>query len=296
MKNIPLILFLIVISTAITASAQRQTSPKAPTTISVVGSMQTVKGAPFSAEAISEGVQILADGNKISRSHTTRLYRDGEGRFRREKLDAPSNTSANNPRIAQALGFQGTVSIFDPVANQNFILNPTEKTARRGTFLLDAAESAATVLNAQAFSQTGRNRFETTDSIQGTKIILLPELNSSGGGNGSGAGKTESLGTRSIEGVEAEGTRSVTTIPAGTIGNERDIEFVYERWYSKDLQMVVYSKNSNPLSGEQTYRLVNINRIEPDRSLFVVPADFKIVAEPKFTTITTTAPVHKIIN
>ena len=41
--------------------------------------------------------------------------------------------------------------------------------------------------------------------------------------------RTEELGVQSIEGVEAIGTRTVTTIPAGDIGNERPIEMVYEK-------------------------------------------------------------------
>ena len=39
---------------------------------------------------------------------------------------------------------------------------------------------------------------------------------------------TESLVVQNIDGVEAEGTRTTTTIPAGSIGNERDIQVVYE--------------------------------------------------------------------
>ncbi|MEQ1646916.1 MAG: hypothetical protein ABL959_25900, partial [Pyrinomonadaceae bacterium] len=83
--------------------------------------------------------------------------------------------------------------------------------------------------------------------------------------------KTEDLGTRDFEGISAEGTRRTTTIPAEAIGNERPIEIVYERWFSKDLGLVVYSKNTDPRFGEQTYRLTNIVRAEPDPSLFAVP-------------------------
>jgi hypothetical protein len=50
---------------------------------------------------------------------------------------------------------------------------------------------------------------------------------------------TESLGTKSIEGVMAEGTRSTSTIPAGAIGNLMPIEVVSERWHSRQLQMPV---------------------------------------------------------
>jgi hypothetical protein len=100
-------------------------------------------------------------------------------------------------------------------------------------------------------------------------------------------GKTEQLGTKSFENVEAEGTRTVTTIEAGKIGNEKPIEIVYERWYSKELDLIVYSRHFDPRFGEQIYRLTNISRSEPDRSLFTVPSDYKVVAEPAVKIYTT---------
>ena len=92
--------------------------------------------------------------------------------------------------------------------------------------------------------------------------------------------KTEALGVQDFEGVEAEGTRTITTIPAGAIGNERPIDIIYERWYSKDLQMIISSRHSDPRFGDQTYKLTNIIRANPDGTLFTLPADFKMLAEP----------------
>jgi hypothetical protein len=86
----------------------------------------------------------------------------------------------------------------------------------------------------------------------------------------------EQLGTQTIEGVAAEGTRVTFTIPAGKIGNDRPIVTVNERWYSPELQTVVLTKNSDPRMGETTYRLTNIDRSEPDPSLFQVPADYTV--------------------
>jgi hypothetical protein len=88
--------------------------------------------------------------------------------------------------------------------------------------------------------------------------------------------KKESLGKQIIEGVEAEGTRFTTTIPAGEIGNEQTIESFFESWFSPELQTVIMSKQSDPRTGENTYRLTNINRAEQPRSLFEVPADYAI--------------------
>ena len=89
-----------------------------------------------------------------------------------------------------------------------------------------------------------------------------------------GQKKTESLGAQTIEGVTAEGTRRTLTIPAGEIGNTLPIECVEETWYSPELQITVMSKFRDPRTGETTYRLTNLSRSEPDRSLFEVPADY----------------------
>jgi len=88
--------------------------------------------------------------------------------------------------------------------------------------------------------------------------------------------KKEDLGKQTIDGVEAEGMRTTVTIPAGEIGNERAIEIVSERWYSPELQLVVMTRHSDPRTGETTYKLTNINRTEPAKSLFEVPSDYTI--------------------
>lgn len=207
-------------------------------------SPQTVKGAPFSAEAVSESVQILADGNKLTRSATTRMYRDGEGRVRREQ--AP-NTGTS---IGVPIDGQQAISISDPVAGVRFVLYPSSKTVHR---------SAIKSVNFETTVKTNRNSLSAN----------LPQ--------------TESLGVREIEGVKAVGTRTTTNIPVGEVGNERAFQIVYERWYSEELQEIVLSKHTDPRFGVQTYRLTNVKRGEPDRRLFTLPADYKITDSKAFT-------------
>jgi hypothetical protein len=269
-------LFLILLcgtALTVTATAQQVIAPKATAEIIAGSSTTIVKGAPFSAEAISESTQVLADGNKISRTFTVRMYRDGEGRFRREEVPATGGA------VGSLGGVRQMISIFDPVANYRFFLDPSKKTARRMSILPGSAEGAV-IVSGQPMSPALRAQIET-NAVQRTNIVVLPNVASTGG-----TGKSESLGTRSFEGLEAEGTRTTTTIPAGAIGNERPIELVYEKWYSKDLQLIVYSKHSDPRFGEQIYRLDNIDRGEPDRSLFAVPSDYKLATEPRFNVVT----------
>jgi len=94
-------------------------------------------------------------------------------------------------------------------------------------------------------------------------------------------GKTESLGTKTIEGVNVEGTRITVEIPAGQIGNDKPLSVVTEKWFSPELQVVILSRHLDPIAGEHVFRLVNIKKGEPSAELFGVPNDFKIVASPK---------------
>jgi hypothetical protein len=283
MKYLFLVLLCVITLTA-TALAQQTVAPRVAgeviankVTAEIIASSSTslVKGAPFSAEAISESTQILADGNKISRSFTVRMYRDSEGRFRREEV--PSANGATS-----LLGSHQMISIFDPVAGHRLILDATKKTARRIPVPAGMAEGAF-IVNGQSMSPAVRAQIET-NAVQRASVVVLPTLAVTTNTTG---GKPESLGTRNFDGVDAEGTRTVTTIPAGAIGNERPIETIYEKWYSKELQLIVYSKLTDPRFGEQIYRMENISRSEPDRSLFTPPSDYKLIAEPAFNVLTT---------
>src|SRR5262249_80797 len=151
-----------------------------------------------------------------------------------------------------------------------------------------AAGKAVGELNAQLLAEKQVTLARQAEELKAAaaKMAAAAPVAVFGSATGSGFGstqkyetRTEQLGTQNFEGVEAEGTRTITTIPADAIGNERPIEIVYERWYSKELQMIVYSKHSDPRYGEQTYRLTNINRSEPDPSLFEVPAGYKITSQ-----------------
>jgi hypothetical protein len=205
---------------------------------------QVVKGAPYSAEALTETTQALADGNKITRQLKATTYRDSDGRTRREQsLPAIGPFAASG---APPL----TIFVNDPVAGVNYVLDPQSKTARK--------------MSSPRF-QAGT----PAGNPPGPKGKMRPATKALDA-------KTESLGERNIEGVRAQGTRTTVTIPAGDIGNEKPIQIVSERWYSPELQTVVMSSRSDPRMGQSTYRLTNINRTEPQKTLFEVPADFTV--------------------
>jgi hypothetical protein len=224
-----------------------------------------VKGAPYSAEIISESIQTLSDGNHITHKSNSAIYRDSEGRTRREQ------NFANLGGLAAEDESMKIIFINDPVAGINYILHPN-KTANRimigkshiNALALEGKPGSGVEVSAEAVSTDARQ-------FHAEKKIIRHEGSSSFENS-----KKESLGTQNIEGVKAEGSRVTIVIPAGEIGNELPITIVSETWYSPELQTVVVSKNSDPRMGDNSYRLTNINRNEPARSLFEVPADYKI--------------------
>jgi hypothetical protein len=91
--------------------------------------------------------------------------------------------------------------------------------------------------------------------------------------------RSEELGKMKIEGLLAEGRRTTTTFPPGSVGNTAPIEIVVVTWISTDLHVVVLGKRSDPRVGEMTYRLISIERREPPASLFEVPAEYRVETE-----------------
>ena len=86
---------------------------------------------------------------------------------------------------------------------------------------------------------------------------------------------TEKLGTKTIEGVTAEGTRNTVTL-TGMQGGGQPIVTVSENWFSPELKVTVLFKENDPRFGERTMKLTNISRSEPPAALFTLPADYKV--------------------
>ena len=281
----------------------------------------TVLGAPYSGEEVNEATQTLADGTRIHRETRTTVYRDSQGRTRRE---TPEN-----------------ITITDPTASVTYFLDPKTMTGQKLTMV----GGSYTFMRSGSFSGTvsapGPSSFTMTSSVDGPANITLNvngvpldekavteamakakasgstqtityerrEVTTavgSGGGSGIGVGggsgigvgggggigvggaaggvvrialkkpAGESLGKQMMDGVNAEGTRYVSTIEVGAIGNDRPIQISSESWYSADLQMVIMSKHSDPRTGDESFRVTNISRGEPAAYLFQLPVGYQI--------------------
>jgi hypothetical protein len=247
------------------------------------------KGAPYSADAVTESVQLLADGNRIVRRNTTHVFRDSEGRTRREQLDDT--------------GVQvRSINISDPVAEATYVLDPATRTAYHNGVIIATADGIVSA----SVNPGGKGTIVTRRNAQGGISVSATEADErkivqtmSGRGGAVGGGDylyttgqgdvlkmapaeplsptaREDLGQQMIDNVLATGTRMTTEIPAGAIGNEQPIRIVSEQWFSPELQLLVLTRHSDPRVGETTYRLTGIVRTEPAHSLFEVPSDYTL--------------------
>ena len=240
----------------------------------------TVKGAPYSGTETVETNQVLGDGTVIHNEQRTTVYRDSEGRVRRE---TPKD-----------------VTIWDPVTNASYILDPTNQTARKVTiarnfvYVTKTQQAGGGGGGTKSFEVKADEGGVTSVMVDGkpadpstVKLDHMPvtiERQPAGGGvflsgmaarNIEGTPESESLGKQTMEGVVVEGTRTTRTIETGAIGNDRPIKIVEERWMSPDLKTPVMTRRSDPRTGEETFRLTNVSRGEPAAYLFQVPAGYQ---------------------
>jgi len=203
-------------------------------------SNKVVSGAPYSAQAVTQFTQTLANGDHIQRTTTASVARDSQGRTRTDRSIGTVGALASSGR-----GEDRAIVIHDPVAGMSYALDPASKTAH--AMAIPAGRGHERPANAE--SRPGRWQ---------------------------AAAKIDDLGTQTIQGVSAQGKRVTRVIPAGKEGNEKDIDIVTETWYSPDLQLVVMSKTSDPRYGDSVYQLNSLTRAEPDPALFTVPSDYAL--------------------
>jgi hypothetical protein len=242
-----------------------------------------VLNAPYSAEAVTEVTQVLADGNRIERRTSATVARASDGRVRREQagLAMPGLLTDGAPAV---------VTITDPTSGVHLTLNYESKTAFRMRPFAGGPDGAVEFRTGMLGSRVGGIEAGARPAFGAGRRVPAPppgvpfEEPIMVGGSvaspammmASGEVKTERLEARTLEGLAVEGTRTTMTIPAGALGNVMPIDVINERWFSPELQVVVMTRRLDPRFGETIYRLTNVNRDEPSADLFRVPAGFRI--------------------
>jgi len=213
---------------------------------------KTVEGLPYTADAVTETTQSLADGTRIVNKQTGAVARDSKGRTRREETIAPPGSS--NSAVSETVAW-----INDPVAKATYLLTASDHVAHKMPWMGTSMPVGGATMS---FGVVGLG----TAGVPAIGAQIRPI----------GESKEEKLGSQIVEGLQAVGVRSKMTIQAGEMGNDRPIEVTEERWSSSELGILLMSKRIDPMFGESVYRLANIRRTEPAASNFEVPADYQV--------------------
>jgi hypothetical protein len=206
------------------------------------------QGHPYSGEETHQQIQKLPDGSSLTQpGQSAILYRDSAGRMRTERtlLRPLSANPVNLPVVAE---------IFDPVTGYIYYLDSVNKIAHRMVWPRESM------------------RFQNVPLLIGT----FPTGTSAGPNSTT---KSEPLGTKILDGIEAQGRRMTTAYTAGAMGNDRPMVMTTEIWISPELGVTILSKSSSPMTGDNISAILNISRAEPDSSLFQIPRDYKIQDE-----------------
>ncbi|MCC6069520.1 hypothetical protein ACFSQU_09650 [Massilia sp. GCM10020059] len=240
---------------------------------------KVVKNAPYSAQAVSEKVQSLSDGNQITVRNVSTFYRDSAGRTRRDMTG--DDGEARNIMIRDADGV-------------TYVLRPRDKTAIRIGARGEMAAAAREKARARIAQLRKEGKLPASAAAREAIIVKRVEriAGEAGHRHGHGLGMriagafadrewsskavTRELGSREFGGIKAEGKMRSYEIPAGELGNRNPIVVTHETWYSPELQLTLYTKHSDPRTGENTYRVENLKREEPAASLFAVPSDYTV--------------------
>lgn len=253
-----------------------------------------VTGVPYSADAVTETIQTLADGNRIEHRTSVAVARDGRGRIRREHRGLALGGQLAEPAAP-------LVTITDPAAGVSITIDPGRQVAIRmplRQFMVrgEAGQRVGAVVagaDVKTFSvavppppdgappgAAGAVMHWSTSDGTGAGVAgwtaAAPAIAIGSAIGDDSSRVTETLAPQTIEGVRAEGTRTTVTIAAGAIGNVAPLVVVSERWFSPELQVVVMTKRSDPRFGETSYRLTNLSRAEPRGDAFEVPSGYTI--------------------
>ncbi len=209
-----------------------------------------VKDAPYFADIITTFERTLPSGEIGKREMRSKIYRDTQGRTRRDTEQVSPTTDR---KIVAIL-------IMDPVANTVTSLNPQTMTAH----IRDGSDISAPP------KQPIRSKPESPAApTVASSVAEKPAVATS---------EAEELGTQVIDGLTVKGTKITTHLPPAAGGNEQPRTLVTSTWVSEELQITVLTESSEaPENHRTTTRLTNIVRTEPEAALFEIPSGYAVV-------------------
>ena len=223
-------------------------APDGGTTLEIQSiSVLPLTGAPFSATVHTEVVRILADGSTATTRNRRRVIRDSTGRIFQERAFFFPDGDAN-PRI-RALQYE------DPNRHEYYDCIVAQRTCYVSTYARSAMAGMPAGMGGAQLCGCATPRGKGYSVQQ------------------------EALGQKTIENVDAIGSREITTLPAGQFGNQKAEPMVKEFWYAPRLGINLVTKRFDPRSGSQDFIVDHISVDEPDPKLFEPPSNYRIIRQ-----------------
>jgi hypothetical protein len=225
-------------------SLAQQTTEPAP--------LQTTSGtgftiAPYSGKETTVTVRMLADGTTSKQTSVQLLWRDAEGRTRRELIQ--HTVSGAEYR---------SIVVTDPVAEVYVKWETGNPNARRVVSIWPITPG----LRATTPAPSGSPGNAATVAASG---VSRPDF------------QRETLTPQYINGVYAEGTRTTRTVRLEEDNGGRLIKVTNELWISPDLKIIVRHILDDPRSGISTTDVTDVVRGDPDPALFQAPEGYAVV-------------------
>jgi hypothetical protein len=207
------------------------------------GMRTPVTGAPYSAIRTTTSVQTLANGSTITHTNQVKEARDSSGRTYMETLPEAAATGG---------AARSFVRVFDPVSHESISWSANTKQAtivhlpEPGQFAGPRGLAGGDAARAERFAENNQ------------------------------AVTKETLGSKTINGIVVEGTRTTRVIPAGVHGNSEALTITHDSWVSPDMKLEIERVDTDPRFGTTTVEVTNVSRDEPSAALFQAPAGYQV--------------------
>jgi hypothetical protein len=228
-------------------------SAKAQCTENTIGfsDVGVVSGNPFHAEIVISRSSLSESASSIPETPPVLVARDAQGRIRYER--AILEFKRENNAEARLKVEQQWILICDPVAQTTTQIDTMDAFAK----IIRPRDSASNLraIHPRSFCSTQLRSKSTPSAL------------------------VEHLGTQTVEGVEAHGVRITrkSRLGASSGGDTSDIEGITETWCSDEISAVVLMVSAAPkLEMKTTIVMRNIERTEPDPSLFRIPSGYTV--------------------
>jgi uncharacterized protein YecT (DUF1311 family) len=194
-------------------------------------------GAPFHAKIPVEITRQFPDGTTVKQKYYTLVARDSSGREYREARQPVPADSDLEPPLVRTI-------VYDPKTSLITTCTPEQRTCREQTF--DPTQ-------------------HPVDEAAGPS------------GDGKSVLTRESLGTKTIDGLESTGTRETRTFNPGAFGNDKPVAVTKEIWYSPQLQFNLSVTRIDPRNGTQELDVTDLKLGDPGPEWFAIPDGYRLV-------------------